>query len=133
MGPVGMLRDISDPEGGSVSIGVRLERDELSLLHETLSYAHKRTFSEGEKVRLRGLIGRIEERLLGTADPSPLSPTDPETDVISAAADTYCEALEQPFSAQVSQDKAVRVREVVARFQRGPGFLQRLRRLFGRG
>lgn len=115
-----------------MSTVVALDRDELSLLHETLSYAHKRTFSEAEKVRLSGLISRIEERLLGTSDPAPLSPTDPEMDAILGAADTYCEALEQPFSAQVSQEKAVRVRTLVARFQGPPGFLQRLRRLFGR-
>lgn len=113
--------------------GIELTRDELALLHETLAYAHKRTFSEGDKVRIKDMIGRIEERLLDPEQVSrPFAVTPPEADAFALASETYCEALEAPFSAEVSRRKAARVKAIVARFRTDTGFMSTLRRLFGR-
>lgn len=116
-----------------MSNGVTFTRDELALLHETLTYALKRTFTEGEKTRLKDLLGRIEERLLepGQAE-RPFPVTAPEAEAFALASETYCEALEAPFSAEVSRKKATRVKDLVGRFRGGSGFLSALRRLFGR-
>jgi hypothetical protein len=113
---------------------VAFTQEELALLHETLSYALKRTYSEPERVRIRDLQGRLEERLLSGDLPagSPFPATEPEVDAFRNAADIYCDALERPLSAEVSQAKAARVRELVGRYRVEPGFLQRIRRFFGR-
>jgi hypothetical protein len=113
--------------------GIEFTRDELALLHETLTYAHKRTFAESDKVRLKSIIARIEERLLDADGvPRPFTVTPPEADAFLLASETFCEALEAPFSAEVSRRKAARVKELVGRFRRGSGFMSTLRRLFGR-
>ncbi len=114
--------------------GLQLSRDELVLLHEVLSYALKRTFSEGEKVRLRDLVGRVEERLLDAAArvERPFGMTMPEEEALLGAAEIFCQAHELPLAAEVSRGKARRVRELVRRFQRPAGILIRLARLFGR-
>jgi hypothetical protein len=113
--------------------GVTFSHDELALLHETLSYALKRTFSEAEKIRLKDLLSRVEDRLLGqTAVERPFGMTEPEMDALLAAAETYCEALQQPLSAEISRTKAARVKELLARFQRRTGVLEWFRQRFGR-
>lgn len=114
--------------------GVIFSRDELALLHETLSYALKRTFSEGEKVRLKDLLSRVEDRLLGSSsgEPRRFGITEPEMDALLAAAETYCEALQQPLSAEVSRAKAVKVKELLGRFQRPSGVLEWFRAKFGK-
>ena len=113
---------------------VSFTQEELALLHETLSYALKRTYSEPERVRIRDLQSRLEERLLGGDAPSesPFAAAEPEVNAFRAAADIYCEALERPLSAEVSHVKAARVRELVGRYHVETGFLQRIRRFFGR-
>jgi len=113
--------------------GVEFTREELALLHEMLAYAVKRTYSAGEKVRLQDILGRIEERLLESGGAvRPFGVTAPEAEAFSQACETFCEALEAPFSAEVSRRKAARVKELVGRFKGGQGFLSTLRRLFGR-
>jgi hypothetical protein len=113
--------------------GIDFTRDELALLHETVAYAHKRTFSEGDKVRLKDILGRIEERLLDQRDPArPFAVTAPEAEAFAFASETYCEALEAPFAAEVSRRKAARVKDLVGRFRHDSGFISALRRLFGR-
>jgi hypothetical protein len=113
---------------------VTFSREDLSLLHETLAYTLRRTFSEGEKIRLKDLIGRVEERLLDSPDrgPRPFALTPPEEDALINAADTYCDALDRPFAAEVSRAKARRVSELVRRYRRRTGFLAWLARVFGR-
>jgi hypothetical protein len=115
-----------------VAKGVVFTREELALLHEALSYALKRTFSEGEKVRLRDLVGRVEDRVLAEEAGSarPLSMTEPEYQAIVAASETFCGALDGPFAAESSRDKAHRLRGLVGRFhERGPrSWLRRLLR-----
>lgn len=114
--------------------GVPFNREELALLHETLSYALRRTFSKGEQVRMRDLLGRVETKLLDApGDAFPFSVTEPEYDAFVAAVDTYCEALEQPLSAEQSRRKAHRIRHLVARFRTRPGLLAWIRSRFGRG
>jgi hypothetical protein len=124
----GRVHDAEHPmDSGSatsdVAKGVVFTREELALLHEALSYALKRTFSEGEKARLRDLVGRVEDRVLAeeTGAVRPLSMTEPEYQAIVAAAETFCGALDGAFAAAASRDKAHRVRGLVARFnERGP-------------
>lgn len=113
--------------------GVEFTREELALLHEMLAYAQKRTFIEGEKTRLKDLIGRIEERLLTPGqEVRPFTVTAPEAEAFALSCETYCEALEAPFSAEVSRKKAARIKELVGRFRGGSGFMSALRKLFGR-
>jgi len=114
--------------------GLAVSREELVLLYEMLSYAVKRTFSEGEKTRLLDLVGRVEERLLSDAGRQEWSfgLTHPEEDVLLGAAETFCRAHELPFAAEVSREKARRVRALTKRFRRSPGILSRISRLFGK-
>ncbi len=115
--------------------GITFSRDEIGLLHEATAYALKRTFTEGEKVRLAGLHNRLEDRLLADSDSAvaPLALTEPESTVMTAAVDTYCEALDLPLAAEVSRKKARRLRELLDRMHERTGFIERIRRLFGRG
>ena len=113
--------------------GVEFTREELALLHEMVAYALRRTYAAGEKVRLKDILGRIEERLLESGESiRPFGVTPPEADAFNQACETFCEAHEAPFAAEVSRRKAARAKELVARFRGGQGFLSALRRLFGR-
>ena len=91
-----------------------LSTADLRLLHETLTYARKRSYQQVESVRVQGLLERVEELLLGahgTAHVLRLSP--PEQDVLAKEVPLYCEALTQRGGSLQGAREAVRLREIL--------------------
>ncbi len=113
-----------------------LPREDLGLLLEAARYQSRRVREPVESVRLRGLVDRLEEMLLASAESGVsggalrLSP--PEQEVLLRQVDSYCEELTGRGASLTGREEARRLRSILSplREERSPlGFW---RRLFGR-
>lgn len=110
-----------------------LTRADLELLHEALSYMRKRVFDQAELVRVRGMIARIEDLLLGAPDRARFRLAPPEVETLDRQIRAYCEALTQRGASVESRDRARRLEHLGARITgRSGGRSAWWRRLIGR-
>jgi hypothetical protein len=119
-----------------------LNRADLQLLHEALTYARKRTFLPADSVRLQGVLDRVEELLLdsvvaarkeATQAPRPrpglrLSP--PEQVVLRREILAYCEVLTHRGASTEGSREAKRLREILDILTDSGSSWKWLRRLF---
>ncbi len=99
-----------------------LDRRDLQLLHEALTYLAKRSFQPADAVRIHGLQERVEDLLLDAeAGPSSLRLSPPEQDVLARAIPVYCDALTQRGGSLQGSAEAERLRWIVRRIAPAPG------------
>ena len=110
-----------------------LTRTDLELLHEALTYMRKRVFEQAEVVRVRGMIERIEDCLLGASERAPFRLSPPEIETLERQVRSYCDATTQRGASAEARDRAKQLERLVARIAgRSEGRGSWWRRLIGR-
>ena len=97
-------------------------RTDLELLYEALLYLRKRVFQPADAVRLQGLLDRVEEMILRSAeDELSLRLSPPEQEVLRREAPRYYEALTQRGGSAEGARSAARLRSLLDALAPEPG------------
>lgn len=104
-----------------------LDRNDLALLRESLSYMERRIFDPDDSRSLRGITDRIEEILLsGIPEGSELILDDSESRAAATALRSYAQELSHPGSDVSNRRRVARLRSLVENLEPSTGPVQAL-------